>query len=105
MANQQFNDKFRECLWKVHGQRCFYCENPITFVELEIDHVVPEYLLNNPSEFEKVKKGYALEENFKIAGIENLVPACSKCNGKKSNLTFTIGQIAIFLAKIKTSKI
>ena len=102
MADQQLGDKFKDCLWRAHGRRCIYCENPILFVETEVDHVIPKYLLNDPKKFENIKKEYGLEKSFKIDGFENLAPSCSSCNSGKGTRTFTIGQIAIFLAKIKT---
>lgn len=104
MANQKFSDKFRECLWKVHKEKCLYCENPIRFFDLEIDHLIPEYLIDNPEEFELKKTEYGLEKTFDIQGVENLAPSCSKCNNSKSSNFFTIGQTAIFLAKIKARK-
>lgn len=100
MAQQQFTDTFRECLWRTHGQRCFYCDQPIRFIDFEVDHLFPEYLINNPKELGELLTKYGLDSNFDIKSHENLAPSCAPCNSKKGDIILPVGQVAILLAKI-----
>ena len=64
-------------LFAAYGETCFYCDkdfnddyNPVT-----VDHYIPVY--------ECKRLGLSSEETH---GIDNLRPACKKCNSKKANL-------------------
>ena len=96
MSNQSFSPEFREALLLVYFSKCFYCTFTIKLEEMEVDHVIPESKLNDPS----VLSQYGLPTTFDICGYENLVPACSKCNGRKRDNPLAVGQAAIFLGQI-----
>ena len=86
MAKYQFSDIERMALWLAHKRRCAHCDDPIMrFKDLEIDHVLPEILLSNPDELEKIKAEYGLGSEFEINSYYNWVPSCIKCNRRKSN--------------------
>ncbi|RYZ80656.1 MAG: hypothetical protein EOP06_24940 [Proteobacteria bacterium] len=70
---------------------------------MQIDHVFPEAVLDDKNRHAKILKEYGLDAAFDIQSIGNLAPPCADCNRRKSELPFTIGQIAIFLAQIKTA--
>lgn len=55
---------------------------------MEVDHIIPERLLNEPKEFAEVQKDFALQEDFNINSYENWLPACRRCNGQKSGTVF-----------------
>ena len=55
-------NKLRQVVFNTHGRYCIYCGNPAT----EIDHVIP------------ASKGGT-------DTLENLVPACKRCNSTKSD--------------------
>jgi len=76
----------RMAIWLAHKKRCAHCDEPIMrFKDLEIDHALPESLLNNPDELEKIKVEYGLGSEFEINSYDNWVPSCIKCNQRKSN--------------------
>lgn len=60
---------------------CAYCGMPVTAKELEVDHLYP---------VAKVRGSAALQKKLKLMGavsvnsLCNLVPACHRCNKKKS---------------------
>lgn len=88
MSKQKFPQNLRLAIWSAHNKRSGYENAPITFTEMEIDHIVPERVLLNPkeeNEFEKWKKKYSLDDNFKIQGIENLCPSTREFNLQKSD--------------------
>lgn len=86
MAKYQFSDIERMAIWLAHKRRCAHCDDPIMrFKDLEIDHALPESLLSNPDELEKIKVEYGLGSGFEINSYYNWVPSCIKCNRRKSN--------------------
>ncbi len=70
-------------VWKHHGGRCFWCDEPVGFQEAEIDHFIPEHLENKPAELEKVRADYGLSESFTINDYCNWLPCHPRCNRKK----------------------
>ncbi len=86
MAKYQFSDIEGMAIWLAHKKRCAHCDDPIMrFKDLQIDHALPESLLNNPNELEKIKVEYGLGSEFEINSYYNWVPSCIKCNRRKSN--------------------
>jgi hypothetical protein len=86
MAKYQFSDIERMAILLAHKRRCAHCDDPIMrFKDLEIDHALPESLLSNPDELEKIKVEYGLGSEFEINSYYNWVPSCIKCNRRKSN--------------------
>jgi 5-methylcytosine-specific restriction endonuclease McrA len=83
MSQQRFSLQFREALWDVHDHRCIYCMMSLLFMEMEVDHVVPEQLLSDPPMLAKLTLEMALASSFDVLGYENLAPSCGDCNGKK----------------------
>lgn len=79
----QFTDAQRFAVWKHHGQRCYWCEEPLRLQETTVDHVVPEHLEGKPDELAKVTTLLALPEAFKINDYGNWLPAHDRCNKNK----------------------
>jgi hypothetical protein len=102
MSQQQFSDTLKDCLWKAHRKRCFYCEKPVTFIDFEIDHLIPESLLEKPKELKEIRTKYGLNDSFEIKGNYNLAPSCGSCNRKKADKLLPIGQVAILLETISS---
>lgn len=96
VSNQSFSPEFREALLLVYLEKCFYCTSMIELEDMEVDHVIPESKLNDPL----VLSQNGLPTTFDILGYENLVPSCSKCNGRKRDNPLTVGQVAIFLGQV-----
>jgi hypothetical protein len=45
----------RTAIWYAHAKKCAYCGEPISFPDLEIDHVLPETLKDDRSELERLR--------------------------------------------------
>ncbi|ACC84730.1 tetratricopeptide repeat protein [Nostoc punctiforme] len=83
-------------IWKAHSERCFYCEKPVDFRCLEIDHIIPESL--NPDDFERIKNNYGLQDEFHINSYYNLVPTHNRCNLRKRDKLFGESAMRWYLA-------
>ena len=38
MKKHKFTDEEHFAIWRAYGQKCFYCEQPLAFAEITIDH-------------------------------------------------------------------
>lgn len=97
MAMQKFSLYQRRAIWEIHGKRCAYCRDPLDYANVEIDHILPESLLQNHVALEQMLATQGLTSAFDIQGLENLAPSCWKCNNRKSSAAFNPGRLAIEL--------
>lgn len=81
-----FNAKTRVALWKANQRRCFYCSEPISFGDLDIDHLVPQK--TTQQEFEELRRRIRLPPDFDLNGLHNLVPTHHDCNKRKAGACF-----------------
>ncbi|MCO7580246.1 MULTISPECIES: HNH endonuclease [Pseudomonas chlororaphis group] len=100
MSSQVFSDGFREAIWLAFDQKCFYDGRPLLFNLMHIDHLIPEYLLKNPSEYAEVLASLGLEE-FDINSSLNLVPACQTCNSGKGGMNVAANQMILYLNQVR----
>jgi hypothetical protein len=105
VSKRQFSDAERFAIWKAHKRRCFYCERPIEWDELAIDHIVPERLLDRAEELSKLIADYQIETafpDFQINGHGNLVPAHQRpCNSRKAGDVFAKSTTLFYLDRAK----
>src|SRR5690348_17136401 len=92
MTKHRFSYVERYSLWKAYDGRCFYCEKPLDFPEMAIDHVVPEWLSEHPEKLGALRAKYKIDLNgpgFQINDFGNWVPAHPlRCNGRKGGDIF-----------------
>ena len=55
---------------------------------MEVDHVIPESLIEKPKELQATLSAFGLPSNFDLNSFANWLPACRPCNGTKSDLVF-----------------
>lgn len=88
MSKQKISQNLRLAIWIAHNRRSGYDDTPMSFSEMEIDHIIPERVLLNPKEeieIEKWKKKYNLDDKFEIQSIANLCPSTREFNLFKSD--------------------
>jgi len=50
MSKQKFSQYLRLAIWQAYNKKSGYEGIPISFIEMEIDHIIPERVLLNPKE-------------------------------------------------------
>ncbi len=100
MAQQKFPFPMRDAVWSVHDGKCFHCGKKVEFSDFEIDHLLPESLLEKPEELAAALTKYGLQNSFDIKANANLAPSCSFCNSRKGDNLLEVGLFGILLAKI-----
>jgi hypothetical protein len=83
MSNYRFTQTERQAVFTVHGEKCYMCNASLTMKTVEVDHVVPESLADDPEEFARVRLELGLPIDFDVNTYENWLPSCRPCNGAK----------------------
>lgn len=102
-TNHARSSNYREAFIREYGQgpyRCAYCGKKITKTEMTVDHIIPVNRFKND-------KGKVLMFLFgldDINGLENLAPACRRCNERKGTST-GLWSLRGFLGKNKNLRI
>jgi 5-methylcytosine-specific restriction endonuclease McrA len=96
MSNQNIDPHLRHAIWLGHNRRCIYCSEPLSFAEVDIDHIIPKSLFGKPELAEALAK-LDLPPDFDLMSIENLVPAHRRCNLVKSADVFKEGSARFYL--------
>ena len=73
MSKYQFSQAERYIVYLGDGGRCFWCGIPVFYSDVQVDHVFPEDLLDDPAELQRVKVEYGLGDNFNLNSFENWV--------------------------------
>jgi hypothetical protein len=60
----------------------------LDFAHTEIDHILPEYLVDDPEELQRVLAEYGLPANFNVSSFENWLRTHGSCNRKKRDHLF-----------------
>lgn len=99
--------RLRYALWKVHEFRDYYLGNELEFVNLEVDHIIPESLCKNTVKFKEYLKLMNLDDDFEVNSILNYVPTNRFINNRKSNglLPPAIAALALNRAKRVAKKV
>ncbi len=93
----------RFALWEVWGQRCAICRVYSLFQNTQTDHLIPETI--SIDRLAQIREERNLSDDFDLNGLENLVPACSQCNRRKSNDDYSKTlQLDILLRSAKKRK-
>lgn len=88
LAKYNFSVHERWAVFSVYGQHCYLCRCPIDFRSMEVDHILPEKLLDQRSELQEILKSFGLPSSFDLNNFGNWLPACRPCNQKKSSTRF-----------------
>lgn len=64
------------------------CGEPLDLLSMEVDHVIPETLLDTPEQLAAVLTEYDLPAGFNLQSFANWLPACGPCNNRKRSRVF-----------------
>lgn len=95
MSLTTFDNITRSALWTSYNNICFYCNRPIDWDDLHIDHIIPESLNTKPEKLNQIIREYELAVDFDVNALYNLVPTHGKCNQRKSDELF-VKQTTLF---------
>ncbi|BEP15935.1 hypothetical protein acdb102_42460 [Acidothermaceae bacterium B102] len=84
VTKYRFSEVERYAVYTVHGAKCYMCTKPLDLVDCQVDHVLPESLLDDPELFSQVRADLGRGDDFEINSYANWLPACGACNRTKS---------------------
>jgi hypothetical protein len=87
MAKTNFSYAQRFAIYTAHGEKCWLCGKAVELTDMEVDHVIPEWLAGM-RELAGILKGFGLSESFDLNSYLNLMPAHDECNKKKGGHVF-----------------
>ncbi|MFT7037016.1 MAG: hypothetical protein ACJA2S_005558 [Cyclobacteriaceae bacterium] len=88
MTKYTFSNPQRFAIYVTHGEKCYLCNEPIDLKSMHVDHVIPESLLENKINLEKVLIDFGFPSTFDLNSYENWMPSCAPCNLKKLSEVF-----------------
>lgn len=108
MNKYSFSNSERYAVYTIHTEKCYLCTKPIDLASMEVDHILPEQLLENKKLLKSTLESFGLPDSYNINSYENWMPSCRRCNNKKSQIIFKptpIVQIELQKAKNKAKKV
>jgi hypothetical protein len=89
LRKQGFTAAQRWAVWIVHGEKCYLDGHPIDLQSMQVDHVIPESLVEEPERLAQVLHDFGLASDFDLNSYENWMPACGTHNNLKRAKVFT----------------
>jgi HNH endonuclease len=86
-------------LWEAHKRRCIYCGEPLSYRQVEIDHLIPRHLSAKKDELREILSELKLPENFDLNDRHNLLPVHAHCNREKSGSVFRADTVLYYLER------
>ncbi len=80
MSTYDFTPVQRYAIWSHHGKVCRWCGEPVRLLDTEVDHVVPEHLLNKPDVLSAFLHECGIDQSFLVNDYGNWIPCHSSCN-------------------------
>lgn len=88
MRKQGFTAAQRWAVWIVHGEKCYLDGHPIDLQSMQVDHIIPESLAEEPERLAQVLHDFGLPPGFDLNSYENWMPACGTHNNQKRAKVF-----------------
>jgi hypothetical protein len=88
MSTYKFSPAERAAIYSTHGEKCYLCGKPLNLKTMEVDHIIPESLLERPDRLIAALNALGLPSNFDINSFANWLPACGPCNRVKTDIVF-----------------
>jgi hypothetical protein len=74
-------DLLRLAAWQVWGERCVWCRRPVSFAQVELDHLLPRSLAGDT--LAEALRLHGLAAGWDPLAQPNVAPACRECNLRK----------------------
>jgi 5-methylcytosine-specific restriction endonuclease McrA len=82
--------RFAVTIWPT---KCVWCGRPLAYREMQIEHLIPKYLVNDGAaaperrakELAELLELHKLPKDFDLHSEENLAPSCGPCNAQKGD--------------------
>lgn len=107
MNKYKFKTSERFAVYVTHLEKCYLCTKPVDFQSMQVDHVIPESLLDDQNFLNTIKDSFGLPSSFNINSYYNWMPSCAPCNRKKLAMVFEptpIIQAVLQQAALKVNK-
>lgn len=101
MSKTRISDTMRLAIYDAYNGKCFYTGMPVSYIDFEVDHIIPESLV---AEIENIKKRLGLGEDFHINSVENLVPSRPGINLRKKDELFSDNTLLLYIEQTKAKK-
>jgi hypothetical protein len=88
MSKYSFSSSQRYAVFSSHGPRCYLKGCMVDMQSMQIDHIIPEHLLNAPETLNGILKEFGLSPDFDLNSYENWLPSCGPCNLAKQGEVF-----------------
>ncbi len=95
MTKHRFSSVERYAVWQANGHECYYCHEPIRLKEVNVDHFIPERLIECPAELKRVLEEFNLPQTFEINRYCNWLPIHARCNLDKGGKAPTRSMISM----------
>lgn len=108
MSKYLFSAAQRYAVFTVHGERCYLKGCLVNMKTMQVDHIIPESLQDNPDQLKEVLRILGRPEDFNLNSCENWLPACGPCNNRKRSRVFSpslLIQLELDRAQEKASKV
>jgi len=100
LPKYKFTDAERYAVFETHGARCYICTKPVTYADFQVDHVIPEALVDDQGKLKRALEDLGRSADFEINSFENWLPACGPCNNRKRDMVWQpSGIVQIHLQK------
>jgi 5-methylcytosine-specific restriction endonuclease McrA len=71
------NDQFvRRAIWEIYNHRCCYTHRPLEYMDMEINHIIPESYKNKNSELKRIIKSKQCVLTYTLQGWLSHVEMC-----------------------------
>lgn len=88
MSKYSFSSFERYAVFSAHGPKCYLKGCLVDMQSMQIDHIIPEHLLDAPQKLQVILKDFGLSAHFDLNSYENWLPSCGTCNLAKRGEVF-----------------
>lgn len=88
MSTYKFSPSERAAIFSTYSEKCYLCGKPLNLKTMEVDHIIPESLIEQPEKLQSALQAFGLANDFDLNSFGNWLPACRPCNGIKSDIVF-----------------